>query len=84
MGFWAEIFLGPECKYCGKRSLKEVAHFGRITMCYCKSCNIVGTYDHIPRCYVCGTRQTIVGYNSYNVPVPKCPKCGYLYDGEEK
>lgn len=88
MGFWANLFLGAQCKYCGKHTLDMVNNFpynskGEIKIYHCTSCNRVGIYGHVPRCYRCGNFQTSWGRNEFNVVVPKCPHCGYLWDGDE-
>lgn len=74
------LLFGQQCKYCGKRALEEIVNFEGISMRQCNSCNTIGVYGHIPKCRVCGTLQRNVGLNEYNVPVPKCPHCGYLWD----
>ena len=95
MGFISDLLLGPKCKYCGRHSLQNknvrdeygdvnyFCHVDGINVMYCESCQRVGSYGRIPRCHICGCSQTSIGKNKNGMWVPKCPKCGYLYDGYE-
>lgn len=60
MGFFADTFLGLQCKYCGKRSLEDESSKSLFPfeIKYCKSCERHQILGHIPRCYRCGTSQT--------------------------
>ncbi|MBE6310469.1 MAG: hypothetical protein E7080_05375 [Bacteroidales bacterium] len=84
MGFFSDLFLGDKCKFCGNRSLNDDLHHKTFSfqMRYCNSCKRLGIYGEIPRCYRCGTPQTSYGQNEYNVWLPKCPKCGYIWDDD--
>lgn len=84
MGFFADTFLGPQCKYCGKRSLEDESSKGLFPfeIKYCRSCGRYQILGRIPRCYRCGTPQTDFTRNEYEVVLPKCPNCGYVWDGE--
>ncbi len=85
MGFFTSVFLGPECKYCGKRSLEDddpSKGLFPFEIKYCRSCGRYQVFGNIPRCYRCGTPQTNVTINEYGAPLPTCPKCGYVWDGE--
>ena len=85
MGFWTDVLLGKQCKYCGSRSLRRDGCEGtlyndeEVKMRWCTSCHAVGTYGHIPRCVCCGTPQTRVAQNEYGVWMPKCPSCGHIW-----
>lgn len=85
MGLFADLILGEKCKFCGSRSLENYIHMshsqGTFYVKYCRTCERWGVYGTPPRCYVCGTPQTSLGTNEHDVVLPKCPKCGYLYDG---
>ena len=86
MGF-LDFLLGDKCEYCGSRSLKVHNRFktprGEFRILACESCRRVylDKTGDIPKCWKCGTRQTLLGRNEYNVILPKCPNCGYVYDG---
>lgn len=89
MGFFADVFLGPKCIFCGERSLRSFWEIGlpgrtQIQLLYCSSCNRAGVYNFVPKCYLCGERQTIVGRNESDAPVPKCPNCGHLWDCDDE
>lgn len=89
MGFFANLFLGPKCIYCGERSLKLIMEFGaiertKVKIYHCASCNRTGVYNYVPRCGHCGKRQTSLGRNEYDVVVPKCPYCGHLWDDDDE
>ena len=79
MGFFADLFLGEKCKYCGERDLIDVKCLPQHNMKGCKSCLRVGNYGQIPRCDVCGKPMTGTFENSYGVFLPKCPSCGHKY-----
>lgn len=89
MGFFADFILGKKCGDCGNRSLEDYNSFrasgGTIHMKWCRSCKRVSVDEsgYVPRCYRCGTRQKSTGKNEYGTIVPKCPKCGFLWDGED-
>lgn len=83
MGVFANVFLGPQCKYCGRRSLKDEESKGLFPfeMKRCRSCGRYQAHGDIPHCGRCGTLQTDVAINEYGVALPKCPKCGCVWDG---
>jgi hypothetical protein len=86
MGFWTDIFLGVKCEECGRRTIEDYRFkFGAFHMLWCRSCGVVylDRSGRIPRCYRCGTPQTDVGENRNGVILPQCPKCGYIWDGDE-
>ncbi len=89
MGFFTDLFSGEKCEYCGRRSLEDYntlsTSSGRtIRLKWCRSCKLVSVDEssHVPRCRRCGTRQTSTGKNEYGTIVPKCPKCGHLWDDD--
>ena len=84
MGFFSDFMLGKECENCGSRSLQDYNSIGSVRLKWCSSCKRVSVDEsgYVPTCYRCGTSQTSTGKNEYGTIVPKCPKCGRLWDGE--
>lgn len=85
MGLFSDIFMGRECKYCGKHSLKEQVSItdsktGRFSVQWCSSCHSLGVYDNPPKCRRCKIPMTSVEQNEYGVYLPQCPNCGWIYD----
>ncbi len=89
MGFFTDLILGEKCEYCGSRSVEDYNSFpdsrGTIRLKWCRSCKCVSVDEsgYVPRCYRCGTPQTFTGKNEYGTIVPQCPKCEYLWDGDD-
>lgn len=85
MGFLADVFLGPQCNYCGRRSLEEefsVKGYCPFEVKYCRSCGRYQVHGPVPSCHRCGTPQTKLARNEYGVMLPQCPNCGYIWDDD--
>lgn len=85
MGFFADVFLGPQCYYCGRRSLEDefnVRGSAPFAVYYCSSCGRYQVRGPVPRCHRCGTPQTKLAMNEYGVMLPQCPNCGYIWDDD--
>lgn len=86
MGFFSRLFSSTQCRYCGSYDTWEIVSFdltpGRLSMVGCKKCECVGPYGYLPVCKICGAQQYGAAYNHAGCPVPKCPKCGHLWDAD--
>lgn len=83
MGFFSRLFSSRECIICGSSDTYVMVDFSEFKMVGCRSCQRFLPYGKIPICRRCGKPQTGATYNDAHCPVPKCPNCGKVWDGDE-